>query len=220
MNTFLKNHAAKLLAGLALLAAPALKAQLTFHVDINTSALSSALNAPFFLDFQLNQGSGSLNNSVTLSNFSFTSGGATGTASLFGNATGSLTSTVSLTDTTVSPFNEFFQGFSTSTTSIHFDAVVSQHVPGVTPDGFLVAILDSEAGFPQIATSSPDGVSLVALGIGSANTLADVHTYSSISPRGVTALVSAVPEPSTYAAAGGAMLLGLIALRRRKAARS
>jgi hypothetical protein len=216
MKTLIKNHATKFIFALALLAAPALKAQLTFHVDINTSALSSAANSPFFLDLQLNQGTASFTNSVTVSHFTFTNGSAVGSANLFGNASGSFASTVSLSDTVASPFNEFFQGFSTSTTAVHFDFTVSQNPAGLTPDGFLVSILDSEAGFPQISTTAPDGVSLVSLGINSANTAADVHTYSSTSPLGVTVSIVPVPEPSTYAMAGAATLLGLIVIRRRK----
>lgn len=199
MNAPIKSNIAKLALALALLCSPLLKAaNFNFHIDLDTAALNSAPNAPFFLDFQLNEGSGSLTNSATLSNFTFDGGSAAGSPSIFGNATGSLGGTVSLFDSPASPFNEFFQGFTAGTTGIHFDASISQNSPGATPDGFAVAILDSEPGFPQIATNAPDGVSLVSLGIKAANSLADVGVYGSTLPAGVTATV--IPEPSDVAA--------------------
>ncbi len=218
----MKHRLAALALALASLAAPALRAQFNFHINLNTAALSGAANAPFFLDFQLNQGSGLLSNAVTLTNFTFTGGSATGSPSLFGNAIGSLGTSVTLTDTSASPFNEFFQGFSAGTTNIQFNVSVSQLAGGAIPDEFTTAILDSELGNPQIGTNAPDTVSLVTLNLGAANTIANVSTYASTAPAGVTASAApitglvAVPEPSSYAFAGTAMLAGIAALRRRK----
>lgn len=193
-----------------------------FHVDLNTSGLLAADNSPFFLDFQLNEGSGTLANSVTLSNFSFDSGASSGSAMTFGHATGSMAGSITLSADPSSPWNELFQGFSTTTTGIHFDVSISQNSPGATPDGFAVSVLTSESGFPQISTAAPDGVSLVTLDIGTANVLADVKTYGSVSPAGVSASASAsaVPEPSTTAALFGlaaTALAGVFRLRRRRA---
>ena len=217
MKTFL----VLLSSALALGGASALRADpFEFHVDLDTSGLLSADNAPFFLDFQLNEGSGTLANSVTLSNFSFDSGASSGSAMMFGNATGSMASSITLSADSGSPFNELFQGFSTTTTGIHFNVSISQNSPGATPDGFAVSVLTSEANNPQIPTAAPDGVSLVTLDIGTANVLADVKTYGSVSPAGVSASASAsaVPEPSTTAALFGlaaTTLAGVFRLRRR-----
>ena len=194
-------------------------AQFNFHIDLNTSVLSGAANSPFLLDFQLNEGSGSLANQATLSNFSFTSGSVTGIPTLFGSVTGSLGSTVTLKASPASPFNEFFQGFANGTSSIHFDVSVSQNSPGVSPDGFFVGILDSEPGFPQLFTNAPDTLSLITLNISNFNTLSDVSAYHTTTPVGVTAQVSpiaasAVPEPASTTAAFVGVLGLLVFLKR------
>ncbi|MBV9657122.1 MAG: NF038129 family PEP-CTERM protein [Verrucomicrobia bacterium] len=204
------------LATVALFTTNSRAANYTYHVDMNVGALSTAPNAPFFLDFQLNAGgnNGASGNSVTLNNFVFTGGAATGSANTSGNVSGSLGAGLTLTLNTNNPFNEFYQSFSTSTTDIQFDVSSTQFGAGISPDGFAVAILDSEANNPQIATNAPDTVSLLMESINGSVSMANVATYSSTNPTGVTA--SAVPEPSTTAL----MLLGgcggLVALIRRR----
>jgi hypothetical protein len=217
MNRQTLSTFVKLAVGAAVLAGSAAKADnFLFHVDLNTAALVSAANGPFFLDFQLNQGTGTLSNTVALSNFTFTGGSASGSASLFGNASGNFGSGFSLVDSTSSPFNEAFQGFTASTTDIQFDVSVTRNSPGSTPDAFIVSILDSEAGNPQITTNAPDSVSMVALNIGTNNTIANVGAFTSTAPAGATATVTAVPEPSSFVAMAGGigMLLGFRRKRR------
>ncbi len=215
MKAYINTTAASLGLALALIGASDLKANLNFRVDIDTASLAGAANGPFFLDFQLNEGSGSLTNAVTLSDFVFDGGSATGTASTWGNASGSLSNNIWLSDDPTSPFNEIFQGFSAGTTGIHFEASITQQIPGATPDGFFVSILDSENNFPQIDTDAPDGVSLVALNINSSNTISDLGAYSSTSPLGVVASVGTpVPEASTMGMVFGGFALGLAGLRR------
>jgi len=208
-------HLAGLSLAFGLALAPALKANLDFRVDIDTSALVSAPNGPFYLDFQLNEGSSSLANSVQLTDFTFDGGHATGTPSAWGQAGGTLGTSMWLKDDSADPFNEILQGFSSDTTGIHFEVSISQNLAGVTPDAFTVAILDSETGLPQIGTDAPDGVSLITLNIDANDTLGDVKAYSSTLPEGVLASVGTpVPEASTMGFAFGAFALGLAGLRR------
>ncbi|HTQ30831.1 MAG TPA: NF038129 family PEP-CTERM protein [Opitutaceae bacterium] len=220
MNMHLPPSLTRLVLVSALLCAPALRAGIfDFHIDFDTGALTSAPNAPFYLDFQLNEGSGSLPNSVTLSHFVFDGGSPLGSPMPWSDGTGDLSSAVSLSDSPSSPFNEFSQGFTPGTTGIHFDVAISQNSPGAIPDEFAAAILDSEPGYPQIATNAPDGVSLVTLDIAAANALADVQTYGSTSPAGVTA-TAIIPEPSDAVALFGgaaALLAGFCRFRRRTA---
>src|SRR5688572_23187323 len=77
------------------------QAQLAYRVSMDTSALVGHPAGSFFLDFQLNDGEGwgNGNNTAVLSNFTFGSGGATGSATTFGGASGDLWSAVTLTDT-------------------------------------------------------------------------------------------------------------------------
>jgi len=209
------HHLAGFGLALALALVPALKANLDFHVDIDTSSLVSAPNSPFYLDFQLNEGSGSLTNSVQLTDLWFDNGHAIGAPSVWGQAGGTLGTGIWLQSDPSNPFNEILQGFSDGTTGIHFEVSVSQNAAGVTPDEFAVAILDSESGLPQIGTNAPDSVSLVTLAIDANTTLADVNAYSSTEPAGVLASVGApVPEASTMGVAFGAFALGLAGVRR------
>jgi hypothetical protein len=200
-------------AACAAFCAPASQAaSISYQVDVNTSSLVGDADGPFSLDFQLNQGSGLATNTVTLSNFSFAGGSATGSPNLSGGATGSLGSSVILTDTT-DPFNEFFQTFSAGTTAINFDVTLTANVDPVIPDSFSMAILDS--GLANITTTGL-GDSLMLVNITASNlTLSDVQTFTSTAPdAGVTVAVS--PEPGTlYLLMGAAGLIGLLAWKRR-----
>jgi hypothetical protein len=218
-------------AALALLSVPALHAQtLNFNVDLNTSGLSAeSADAPFNLDFQLNFGNTALlSSSAVLSNFSFTGGTALGSPTLSGSAAGSLTSGVTLTASATSINNEFFQQFSTGTTDIKFNAVITEPGPVVGgPTEFTVAILDNSTGSPaQIFTTAPDTLNLLTLDLADSNTLGNVDTFAGVSSADQNISLSnvvataTVPEPSTTAALiGGAGLLAAFGVRRfRKSA--
>jgi hypothetical protein len=229
MNIAFKNKIALLASAIALLTAPALRAQtLAFDVNINTAALNAqdSANTPFYLDFQLNYGN-SLGpaNTVTLSNIQFTGGSALGTPTTDGTVSGSLDSgTVSLTASSSSQLNELYQSFSASTSDISFLATVSEAGSGTTPTEFTTALMDSSLGFPaQLYTTAPDTESMLVLNLSPTNTLANVGAYSSISSAdGVTSITgvtaTAVPEPSTTAAIVGcaAMMFTCCVRRFRK----
>ncbi len=190
-------------------------ANFSYHVDLNVAALLAApTTGPYSLDFQLN-GDGlpaAATNTVTLSNFMFTLGSASGAATTFGNASGNLGAGVVLTLNAANTFNEFYQGFSTTTADIQFDVSSTQNGSGITPDTFLVSILDNSLG--QITTNAPDTASLVTESINGTVTLANVHSYQSTSPAGVIANV--VPEPSSWAVMTlSCVALAGVILRRR-----
>lgn len=205
-----------LLAVAALMLTTAASQAALYHVTLNTAPLNSApasLNAPFSLDFQFASGGTVGNNTISLGNFSFTGGSAFGAASTFGSASGSLFSTVSLTDS-FTP-SELFQQFTAGTTAIGFDVTTTTNIdPGLTPDQFSVAILDNTTG--QITTNSPDTLSLLTYDIASATPLAgDVHTYSGTGDyAGVTA--TAVPEPTTACVGFGLAMVGMLSRRTRR----
>lgn len=216
MKTSLKTILTSLALAAALLCTPSLKAQIfTFHVDINTSSLVGSPDGPFYLDFQLNQGGATTpSNTATISNFSFTGGSASGATNVFGTATGDMGSSITLTDSSASPFNEIFQGFSAGTTDIQFDVTLTQNMAGVTPDGFEVAVLDGSTF--QIPTNAPDQLSLVVVPIGNSNHPGDIGTYST-GPGGVSAIAT-TPEPSTWVLLlVGATAFGVLHLCRRNA---
>jgi hypothetical protein len=215
MKIAFKSSLTLLASVIALLSAPALRSQtLTFLVDINTSTLSAdSANAPFYLDFTMDYGNSALaSNTATLSLFSLTGGTAVGSATTTGSASGSLTSTVALTASSTHPESEFYQQFSSGVTDIKFKETVTETGPDVgTPSEFTASILDSSLGFPaQLFTTAPDTASLVTLDLNASNTLANIGTYASLtsadgntSVPGVTASITAIPEPSTTAAMFG-----------------
>ncbi len=183
----------------AFLNAPTSRASLAFyHVDVNTAALIGNPSGPFSVDFQFNDGSGlgDGNNTGTVGNFTYGGGGASGSATQLGGASGDLYSGVVLTDTT--PFNELFQGFTAGTT-LGFDVTLTTNVdPGSTPDAFSFAILDgSLANIPT--TGVGDTLLLINLYPAGVN----IQTGASLNPAGV---IVAVPEPSSL----GILTFGLI----------
>lgn len=129
------------ICSLAVLTANA--APITYNISLNTAPLAGHPAGPFSLNFQLTDGSGSndANNTVTLSGFQFGPGGsAAGSAMRAGGVTGSLTSTVTLTDSAF--LNSFTQQFAPGN-RLSFMALVTTNVDaGPQPDEFSFAILD------------------------------------------------------------------------------
>src|SRR5262245_13193309 len=86
------------------------RADAIFNVSLNTSNLTVAPGSPFGLYFQLTDGGGTANNSVTLSDFDFGGGGLLGGTEFFaGGVTGDPGAGLTLTDSGF--FSFFFQGF-------------------------------------------------------------------------------------------------------------
>jgi len=168
--------------GVALLGlAQTAHADAVYDVFLDVSSLLGSAAGPFSLDFQLNAGSGAAVNTITLYDFSFTSGGAIGSPTVYsGSPTGSLSGSIVMTgSSTTNPFTEIAQQFSAGTTGIHFKVDSTTNLTGTTPAAFIVS-LDDNSTF-QIPTTAPDGVSLVLENIGSsaASTLAGIQVFQS-----------------------------------------
>jgi hypothetical protein len=189
----------------AMLVAATAGAQSLYHVDVSTSSLIGNPNAPFYLDFQLNYGSGPFGNSASIGNFT----GITpvGSPTLSGTAAGNLSASVTLSDSSANPLNEFFQQFDPSA-HVGFDVALSQNQTLLTPDSLQFAILDHTTG--QIPTTQPVvGLSLAEFGIGPTGAITATAFGGANDPflgdySGITVTVTQVPEPS-------AALLGLCA---------
>jgi len=210
--------AAGLLAGAGvLLGAPAGHATtFNYNVFVNTAGMAGSPAAPFSLDFQLTDGSGTGdgNNTATVSGFNFGGGGPLGGAFGTSGVSGDLGSSVSLTDS--SPFQfpyEFYQGFTPGATLSFNVAITGNTDAGPTPDGFSFAILDNNlANLPTTGI----GDSLVEINLG---TTPQVTIGQGTGPQGISVSVVAAPEPSTNALAALGLIGGLtgIYLRGRKA---
>ena len=171
----------------------------SFHVEISTGDLGQSpanANAPFYLDFQFNDGGVLGNNSASITNLSFTGGNATGSPVLFGGAVGDLGSNVQFNNS--SSFQELYQSFSPGAT-IGFDVFLTQNVDGITPDSFFVSILD--ANLLNIPASGL-GDSLVQIDLNSSGLLTVNLGAGTGLYAGVTVSAVAVPEPGSISMLG------------------
>jgi hypothetical protein len=172
------------MAGLCLGVNSGLSQAVSFIVTIDTTelAMQKTPPAPFALEFQFNDGNGTVNNTATLSNFNLGAGGAvvgtptynctsgSGAASCSG-VSGDLFGTVTLRDSD-DFFNEFIQEFTPSATDpLSFQLDLTTNVELGMPDAFSLAIFDSSGtGIPtsffdvfvQIDLTAPLTINLYA----------------------------------------------------------
>lgn len=146
------------LAGLAIACNSASSATVLF-VSLDTSPLVAHPADPFYLNFQLNDGTGTgdASNTAVLTDFSFGLGGApAGSPVLSGGASGILTTAVSLTDSSF--LNVFTQEFIPGSLLSFKLTLTTNESPGPQPDQFSFAILDS-SGF-ELPYASPFNAAL------------------------------------------------------------
>ena len=125
----------------------------TFTVGFDLSTSSIAGQGTFSLAFQLVDGSGTGNadNTVSLTNFTFGGGSASGPATLFGGAGGSVATGLTLTNSN-SFFNAAVQGFVPGQ-QLTFDATFTDNANTPFSDLFTMSILDpSGNGIPTLDT--------------------------------------------------------------------
>lgn len=173
-----------------------------YHVSLNTTPLMSSLSGPFAVDFQFVDGSGigDSNNSVTVDNFNFGSGGPSGVPLIIGSATGDLGTGITLTDAEF--FNVFNQRF-TPGALLSFTVTLTANPEAVdVPDLFSFAILDGNGFGDPILIANIDSSNPALLGFASRSLSLDAPT------------ITAVPEPSFRWMVMGACCL-LVGLRSR-----
>jgi hypothetical protein len=190
-----------------------------FLVTLDTSPLVGDPNAPFALNFQLNNGTEAGNNTATLTAFDFGAGGtASGVPDLLGGASGDLSAGVTITDTDF--LNSFTQTFVPGD-SLSFVLSLTTNPDSVFPDQFSFAIFytDMVLGLIEIPTLSfsnalltidIDGGGLVIDTAGSDPTF---NPFITIDAPEVQVL--AVPEPATFLLLAGALLGGTLVPRTR-----
>jgi len=209
-----------LLALAALVAGTAQAAPRSFRVSLD--GIATGGTAPYSLNFQFAQGSDRFEGTtVTLNNFVFTGGGASGaadfSASIGNGASGSTGSGFTLHVGGTDAYSDILQGFTLGTASIAFDLTVDS-LPGsiATPDKFSLFLLDSN--FSVLTTDAADSSNaFLSFEVRGDSTLATMPAVSS-SGSGVTATVTAVPEPSTYGLLGAGALAAVAGVRRRRQA--
>jgi hypothetical protein len=196
------------LCAVSLVVPTPVRADLAFDVNLNTASFSSS--SSYAIGFDLIDGDGLLNTTITLSGFSFSGGAPIGSPSLSGGAIGSLATTLVLSDTSF--LNELYQGFSPGT-SLSFHAVIDTTAsPDSVPDSFAFYLYrDGNV----VTTSDPNGVnSVLSADLTTSTTLNNINTSSSTDPSvafDAPSVTAAVPEPSTFLIA---MMTTLLALPR------
>jgi len=195
---------------------PARAGPVTYQVSVNTAALSGQSGN---LDFQFNPGSSSAESATaTVTNFQTIGGVLSQPATLTGDATGSLPSTLTLVNGTA--FNDVFQGF-TYGNSLGFLLTLSGQAidsPGGTFGSSFALSLYDAAGITPLLTTDPFGsvltVNLNANGITSTETFPQSPMDNT--PVAAASPANAVPEPATIVMLISAVPVVLFAWRRSR----
>jgi hypothetical protein len=191
----------------------------TIDVSVNTSALVGA--GDFYLEFTLNDGSGSGNgnNTVIVDNFDF-GGGSEGGLSLFpylGDVSGDTTIGLTFKDTDLQA--DYMQSFTAGGTLTFRITLPTANVDSPNPDAFYFAILDS--GQSAIPTNSPISPS-VFLSVDITGGLPIINRYHSdtsqtpIDIGAPTATFDAGPVPEPAMTLPMVALFGLAAYLRKR----
>jgi hypothetical protein len=144
VNNLIRGGLAALL--LWSVSAARVQADYIINVSVDTSQLtSSGLTSPFGIGFDMFSGGVASGNTATISNVQFGTGGsATGSPFTFGNASGSLSTTVSLgVDPVNNPFNYFDEGF-TPGSKLTFTVDLSTNVAS-PPDSLSFFLIQNHA---------------------------------------------------------------------------
>jgi len=208
--TDMKNLLLQIIAIAALLftfgAQTSFAAGISVNVSINTSGLPTGPGSEIVFIFTDGSGLGDANNTATLTNFAL-GGGTLGISSTSGGASGDMSSTVSLTDSSL--LNFFAETFSAGT-SVSFLLNLTTNVDaGGTPDQFSIEIIDPNGNF--FSPQDPAG-DLLAINLDSASpstsTQSSLVTVSTPGPVGT-------PEPATiFLLAAGLAAIALSTKRR------
>jgi hypothetical protein len=201
------------------------RGDVVYNVSLDTAPLVGHPAGPFYVygAFTDGNGIGDANNAVTLSNFTFGGGSALGSPLLFGGASGSLETGVTITDN--SPLGLFAEQFAPGLElSFSLDLTLNDDAGGI-PDRFTLYVLDS-SGVP-LPTMAPYGDYFFGVDLYSTGAIFDA--YGSDPSRAPTVgnpvsipapTITEIPEPSTLylLASALAMMVGLKA-RSRKSGR-
>lgn len=189
---------------LSLIGAAALAVAAQAHVvTLDTSSLAGT--GTYYVDFQLNDGSGvgNANNSAYITDINLGGGSVAGPVTAWGGIWGDLSAGITLTDTEA--FNEFFQAFLPGT-FLSFELSLTNNVNGAVPDIFGFAILGEDTF--NLPTYAPGSDQFLTVELNGGERV--WQTYGSTS--GIAA--PSVPDAGSTALLFSAALLGMVGLRR------
>jgi hypothetical protein len=208
-----------LLGSLLCLVGTSARADMTWTVTLDTSQLAANYTGPFGLDFEL---VGTDGNTVTLSGFSFGSGGSAGPGSAFltGGAGGDLGGSVVLNDVT-SFFNDFNQQFLPGNTlTFIVNSTLVGPPAGGAADSFSMVVFSAYdpvngynpftgTGGTPIPTADPTGNdTFITINIGGPGSTTALSYPGASGDIPITVTPLSVPEPSS----GVVMFIGVLGL--------
>jgi hypothetical protein len=204
------------LIGLAVLAAGRESKATSFDVSLNTSSLSGTQ----VLVFELTDGDGVIDNSVSLTNFSLGGGSVAAPADYLGSTgvSGDITTGINMDDSSLS-IALFTQEFNPGS-SLSFLLTTTNNFAGGAPDGFVMAVCDTSF---DCYSDNPDGADL-ELGLNGVPLTPASFLLTEASAQGLPAPVvttsssTSMPEPSGALLLGAGMLSLAIFRRKRRAA--
>lgn len=196
---------------------PALRALTEVTFELDTSSLIGHGAAPFFINFQLTDGSGTNdgNNKVVISNFDFGGGGVAGTPVFSGGVLGDLRSAVILTDT---HFLNSFTQFVMPGRTLRFTMVMDpMSDPDQQNDEVSFAILGGPLRF-EIPTFGPADA-LIVVDLASPSPAISTYGTRNVPIDGAAPIdIGApriVPEAATNALVGISLIFLSLVKRRR-----
>jgi hypothetical protein len=177
---------------------------ITYSVSVNTSSVSGTSGS---LDFNFNPGPFTTQ-AASLQILNFAGNGAlAGSSTLTGDVSGMLASTLTFDNGTA--FNDYFQGFTYGSTlsfnvSLYGPALSSPNGTATSGSTFALSMFSDAAGtIPALTTDTTDGFGFtVNVNLDGSTTVTNYSNQTSVS-----ALTSAVPEPSCVELVGIAILL-------------
>lgn len=194
---------------LALFASLGQAADLVFRMDTSEISSSSVLLTFEFLD------GGPASNAIEIHSFQ-SDGTLLGEVELHGEASGSLSHAVFLSDSgDTSFFNQYTENFVVGT-SLVFSFHTTNNAPLGVPDGFAFFFLDERTRLPFFSTSDPTGSDALFLLSIDGSERGKVEVFNSVSALPVTWSISAVPESSQLLlwTAGLSGMLSFLAIAR------
>jgi hypothetical protein len=191
-----------------------------YTVSLDTTVLVGT--GPYWLAFQFADGSGTgdANNAAVLSDFQFGSGGPVATQYISGPASGSLTGSVSLSDSDPLLSAFFAQQFTPGAALSFVLQLTTEVDPGGVYDQFTFGIADNGFAYlPTTSTLAPDVfLSVLVDSDTPTREVSGTDLNRTIIALDAPQVDNAVPEPATWLPVG--LVLGVAGcLRRRRAHR-